>query len=137
MHAISWEATALLVIAHGSRSEEANDDTRHLAEALRGAGPFRWVVPAFLELAEPDIDGGAAECVRLGASRIIMLPHFLAPGLHVRHDLAEARDRLARRYPGVDVLLAEPVGRHPLLVDILKDRALATVVPPKSGQHQG
>jgi sirohydrochlorin ferrochelatase len=85
-------------------------------------------VASFLELAEPDIDGGAAECVRLGARRIIMLPHFLAPGLHVRRDLAAARDRLANQHPQVEVILAEPIGRHPLMLQILLDRA-RTVIP--------
>lgn len=117
--------TALLVIAHGSRSEEANEDTRYLTRELLQHGPYRIAVASFLELAEPDIDQGAAECVRRGARRIIMLPHFLAPGRHVRQDLAAARDRLAQRYPGVEVVLAEPMGRHPLVVQILLERASA------------
>src|SRR6266446_4415126 len=59
--------TALLLIAHGSRHESANDDTRALAAELVRREACRVAVAAFLELAQPDIDGGAAECVRLGA----------------------------------------------------------------------
>jgi sirohydrochlorin ferrochelatase len=115
--------TAVLLIAHGSRSEPANADTRHFAEELARRGPHPIAVAAFLELAEPDIDAGAARCVELGASRVILLPHFLSAGIHVGRDLTAACERLAARYPRVDFRLAEPLGRHPLLLDILSERA--------------
>ena len=43
--------TALLLIAHGSRQAEANDDLYNVAAALRRRGQV--VVESFLELAEP------------------------------------------------------------------------------------
>ena len=48
---------ALLLIAHGSRREASNQEVRELAARLeRIAGDrFGRVIPAFLELAEPDI----------------------------------------------------------------------------------
>jgi sirohydrochlorin ferrochelatase len=113
--------TALLLIAHGSRQPEANDDLHHLAAALRGRGYA--VVESFLELAEPDIDGGGRHCVEQGARRVVLLPYFLSAGVHVRRDLAAARDRLARRYPQVEFRLAEPLGRHPLLLEVVAERA--------------
>jgi sirohydrochlorin ferrochelatase len=115
--------TALLLIAHGSRHESANDDTRALAAELVRRSACRVAVAAFLELAAPDIDGGAAECVRLGARRVVLLPHFLSAGMHVREDLEAARIRLAVRYPEVEFRLAEPLGQHPLLLDVLTERA--------------
>jgi len=115
--------TALLLIAHGSRHDSANDDTRELAAELVRRGACSIAVAAFLEIAHPDIDAGAAECVRLGARRVVLLPHFLSAGMHVRDDLGAARQRLAERYPDVDVRLAEPLGRHPLLLDVLTERA--------------
>jgi sirohydrochlorin ferrochelatase len=113
--------TALLLIAHGSRQPEANDDLYHVAAILRGRGQA--VVEAFLELAEPDIDGGASRCVELGARRVVLVPYFLSAGVHVRRDLAAARDRLAGRYPHVEFVLAEPLGRHPLLPEVVAQRA--------------
>ncbi|HEX5269726.1 MAG TPA: CbiX/SirB N-terminal domain-containing protein, partial [Gemmataceae bacterium] len=129
--------TALLLIAHGSRQAEANDDLYHMAAALRRRGLA--VVESFLELAEPDIDGGAGRCVELGARRVVLLPYFLSAGVHVRRDLAAARDRLAARYPRVEFVLAEPLGRHPLLEEIVAQRAeeacRATIPPLPSGER--
>jgi sirohydrochlorin ferrochelatase len=117
--------TALLLIAHGSREPEANADLRHVAEALRRRGGYAWVEAAFLELAEPDADTGAARCVAHGTERVILVPYFLSAGVHVRRDLDAIRRRLAERYPAVEFRLAEPLGRHPLLIDVVAERARA------------
>src|SRR6516164_8710954 len=115
--------TALLLIAHGSRNEEANADLHHLAAALRQERTFAVVEASFLELAGPDIDTGGARCVAEGVERVVLLPYFLSAGVHVRRDLAEARSRLAARFPHVEFRLAEPLGRHPLLLDVVAERA--------------
>jgi sirohydrochlorin ferrochelatase len=123
--------TALLLIAHGSRQPEANDDLRHIAQVLRGQDPARMpatiVQASFLELAEPSIPQGARLCLAAGAERVVMLPYFLSAGLHVREDLQRFRDELSAAYPGAEFILAEPLGRHPLLIDIVLERAAAAL----------
>src|SRR5579884_3647081 len=104
------DRTALLLIAHGSREAQANDDLHHLADQLRRQGRYSIVEPSYLELAEPDIDAGGARCVEQGANRVILVPYFLSAGVHVRRDLSEARTKLAQRFPAVDFRLAEPLG---------------------------
>jgi sirohydrochlorin ferrochelatase len=115
--------TALLLIAHGSREPEANADLHFVADALRQSGDYCCVEASFLELAEPGIEAGAARCLAQGAEAIVLLPYFLSAGVHVRRDLTEYQRRLAERYPRVAFRLAEPLGRHPLLVEIVSDRA--------------
>lgn len=128
--------TALLLIAHGSRQPEANADLYHVTEGLERRG-HALVEASFLELAEPNIEEGGARCVGRGAERVVLLPYFLSAGVHVRRDLTAARDRLATRFPGVDFLLAEPLGRHPLLLDVVAERAREAVAnrcesPPRA-----
>ena len=115
--------TALLLMAHGSRRDEANADLFHVAAALRARGPYAIVEGSFLELAQPGIEEGAARCVAQGAERVILLPYFLSPGVHVRRDLSDLHHRLTERFPHVDFCLAEPLGRHPLLLDVVTARA--------------
>jgi sirohydrochlorin ferrochelatase len=121
--------TALLLIAHGSRQDEANADLRHVVEQLRRLGRFAIVEPCFLELAAPDIDAGAVRCVEQGAEKIVLVPYFLSTGVHVLRDLTTARDRLAERYRQVDIRLAEPLGRHPKLIEVVVERAAAAEIP--------
>jgi sirohydrochlorin ferrochelatase len=115
--------TALLLIAHGSRQDEANADLYHVVAEMRRRGEYAVVEASFLELVEPGIEAGAQRCVVQGARRVVMLPYFLSAGVHVRRDLAAMRQQLAQRYPHVDFWLAEPLGRHPLLLDIVAERA--------------
>lgn len=113
--------SALLLIAHGSRHKEANDDLHHVADELRKRR-HTIVEAAFLELAAPNIDEGAEICVNQGAEAVVLVPYFLSAGVHVRRDLTAAQERLSQRFPSVRFVLAEPLGRHPLLLDIVADR---------------
>lgn len=122
--------TALLLIAHGSRQEEANVDLLYIAAGLRAWG-WPIVKASFLELAEPDIYEGGASCVAQGAKRVILVPYFLSAGVHVRHDLAEARAKLAERFPSVDFRLAEPLGQHPLLLEVVAERVREAEMGPR------
>jgi sirohydrochlorin ferrochelatase len=114
---------ALLLIAHGSRRAEANADLEFVADGLRRRGRYPVVRVAYLELAEPTIAAGGAGCVADGAGEVILVPYFLSAGVHVRDDLEAARAELAGRFPGVTFRLAGPLGRHPLLLDVVEQRA--------------
>ena len=114
---------ALLLVAHGSRRPEANADLEFVAAALRDRGRYPVVRVSYLELAEPSIEAGGAQCVDAGATDVILVPYFLSPGVHVVEDLTAARAALAARFPHVRFALAEPLGRHPLLVDVVEQRA--------------
>jgi sirohydrochlorin ferrochelatase len=120
---------ALQLIAHGSRQPEANADLFQVVNELRGRGEYPIVEASFLELAKPSIDQAGARCVEQGAERVVLLPHFLSAGVHVQRDLTEARSKLAARFPEVEFLLAEPLGRHPMLLEILIERARAAEQP--------
>jgi len=115
--------TALLIIAHGSREAEANADLHHVVQGLRQRGAYALVEASFLELAEPGIEEGAARCVAAGASRVVLLPYFLSAGVHVRRDLTSICRALAETFPETSFHLAEPLGRHPLLLEVVADRA--------------
>ena len=122
---------ALLLIAHGSRQPEANADLVYVVEQLRQRG--RVIVEAsYLELAEPNIEEGGARCVAAGAECVVLLPYFLSAGVHVLRDLTAACDRLAKRFVGIEFRLAEPLGRHPLLLDVVTDRAREAVESPQN-----
>ncbi|OWK35851.1 sirohydrochlorin chelatase [Fimbriiglobus ruber] len=114
----------LLLMAHGSRRPEANADLTFVAEQMAARGRYDVVQVSYLELAEPSIPDGGALCVARGATDVVMLPYFLSAGVHVRDDMAAARDELAGRFPQVMFRLAEPLGRHPLLLDVVEQRAI-------------
>ncbi|MGL6074947.1 MAG: sirohydrochlorin chelatase [Fimbriiglobus sp.] len=114
---------ALLLIAHGSRRPEANADLDFVAAAMRERGEYAIIQTSFLELAEPSIAAGGELCVQAGAESVTMLPYFLSAGVHVREDMLEALAELSEKFPAVKFKLAPHLGRHPLLLDIVAQRA--------------
>jgi sirohydrochlorin ferrochelatase len=116
------KSTTLLLIAHGSRRMDANDDLAHLAQVLAQSGEFLHVQASYLELCPPTIIEGGIQCVTAGATCVVMVPYFLSAGVHVVEDLTAAQFELAKRFPTVAFLLAEPLGRHPLLAQIVTQR---------------
>ena len=115
-------ATAVLLIAHGSREHAANDDLIELAARIGARGEYPIVEACFLELAEPDIAQGGARCVERGATRVLMIPYFLSDGVHVRRDLNTARQELVSNYSGVAFELGPALGPHPLLDQLVIER---------------
>lgn len=114
--------TAVLLIAHGSRKVEANQELHDLAGRIRAEGIYSIVEPSFLELAEPDIRTGGSTCVSQGATRILMVPYFLSAGVHLQEDLKTARDELRDQFPEVEFRLAAALGPHPLLDRVVAER---------------
>ena len=117
------DKTALLLIAHGSRQDEANADLLYMVAEMRKTGDYAIVEGAYLELSAPTIKEATARCVAQGAEKVVLLPYFLSAGVHVRQDLTAIRQKLAKDNPSVEFSLAEPLGPHPLLLEIVVQRA--------------
>lgn len=114
--------TAVLLIAHGSKRQEANDDLLRLAELVTQRGSFHIVEVSYLDVVEPTIPMGARQCINRGARQVLMLPYFLSAGMHVVHDMQTHRDDLAREFPDVEFVLCPHLGLHPLMADIVMQR---------------
>ena len=113
---------AVLLIAHGSRRSEANDDLVKLAKLIDMRSQYDLVEVAYLELVSPTILEGGRVCVQRGATRVLMLPYFLSAGVHVVTDLEDVRRQLIAEFPHVDFQLCPHLGLHPLMADIVLAR---------------
>jgi len=115
--------TGLILFAHGSSVEAANEAVRNVARNVMAGGDFMRVVPAFLEVAVPDLRGAVKELAEAGAQRIIVVPYFLVPGIHLTRDLPGIVADLRRIYQGVSIEVTDSLDRHPALVEAVLDRA--------------
>src|SRR5215510_10937443 len=125
--------TAILVVGHGSRREEANEDVRLAALRIGERGKFPLVVAAFLEIAKPTIADGYAQLVAAVARRIIIHPYFLSLGRHTRADIPVAVQTAANCHAEVTFQITEPLAAHPLVIDAAIERVRATITqtPPR------
>ena len=112
---------ALLLIAHGSRRQQSNDEVVVLAEKLKNncSEQFTIVHAGFLELAEVLIPDGIKKCVEDGATEIIVLPYFLNSGRHVVEDIPNIVNDTRPKFPEVDIKLAQHLGASDLMMDLL------------------
>jgi len=112
---------ALLLIAHGSRREASNTEVRELAARLeRLAGNrFGCVIPAFLELAEPDIPTGVGLCAKHGATTVTAVPYFLSAGRHVANDIPAELEKAARKHQAITIHQSDYLGKHEAITELL------------------
>ncbi len=112
---------ALLVIAHGSRRAESNEEVRNLTVGLaaRARSDYPIVRCAFLELADPSIPDGIEHCIRAGATEVVVLPYFLSAGRHVVTDIPNEVRGKQEQYPHVNIRIADYLGASTGIPDLL------------------
>lgn len=112
---------SLLLVAHGSRRRESNDEVRRLTEVLRAksGARFHTVHCAFLELAEPSIPDGIQACIDGGAEEVVVLPYFLSAGRHVQQDIPGQVALKQREHPNVRIEIAPYLGAAEGVGDLL------------------
>ena len=115
----------LLLIAHGSRRQGANDEIAHLAERIASHedNDYDGVVPAFLEIAEPNIHQGISRCIELGADHIVVMPYFLAAGNHVNKDIPGEIACAQAGAPTVKFEMSQYIGASDAMAGLVLDCA--------------
>ncbi len=124
---------AVVLVDHGSRRAMANAQLEEVAKLVRERLPDRHVVAAHMELAEPDLAAAIDACVRDGANEIVIALWFLAPGRHGAGDIPRMVEQARARHPELRLLVAEPLGVHPGLIDALVDRVSEGEDPSRRG----
>ncbi len=102
---------ALLLIAHGSRNQEFNDEIGQLTQRLESLDHgFELSAYAFLEMADPDINTAIEDLVGRGAIDITILPYFLARGNHVLKDIPNQISQIQSKIPNVKLNMVAHIG---------------------------
>jgi sirohydrochlorin ferrochelatase len=114
--------TGILLFAHGSPVEEANQGVHDLARQVEAGGPYGYVRAAFLDGAQPDLLGGVQEAVEAGIDRLIVIPYFLTVGLHLRRDMPQLVAAAQERFPQVEITVGLSLEGHPLMPSIILGR---------------
>jgi len=112
---------ALLVVAHGSRREQSNEEVRKITSQIKGhtANVYGHVKCAFLELAEPSIPDGIEQCIAAGAQEVVVLPYFLSAGRHVATDIPAEVAGKQKAHPGVSIIIAPYLGAAEGIVELM------------------
>ena len=111
----------LLIVAHGSRREKANQEIVELSQKLAAKVNFDAVGAAFLELAAPSIPHAIDNAITAGASRVTLMPYFLSAGRHVEEDIPAIVDAARAKHPRIDIVLTPYLGQSKTMLDVIKE----------------
>ncbi|MDT8385141.1 MAG: CbiX/SirB N-terminal domain-containing protein [Gammaproteobacteria bacterium] len=118
---------ALLIISHGSRRAQSNDEVVQLCQLVSEhvEGDFDLVRAAFLELASPSIPEGIKRCVDDGAECVTIVPYFLAAGRHVAEDIPSIVNAARVEFPETMLSIAPHLGAFEGMARMLAEVARA------------
>lgn len=110
---------AIVLFAHGARDPEWAEPFRVIRDRVRAQRPGIAVELAFLEFMTPSLDEAVASLAAAGASRIGVVPLFMAQGGHLRREVPMMIARLRERHSRAEILLTPPIGSSPELLDAI------------------
>jgi sirohydrochlorin ferrochelatase len=114
--------TAVIILGHGSRSTGSETALRKVVAEMRKGG-HALVEHAFLQYVPPTPHEAMARCIGQGAERIVIVPFFLQAGAHVTRDIPELVAAARKEHPGIEFVVTDYVGAHPLMAQIVEELA--------------
>lgn len=112
----------VILLGHGSRREEANDEIREMARMVQEADPEGLYEVAFLSFGEPNIADATEALIEKGCEKIILMPMFLVTGNHIKRDIPSRMMLQKTTHPDVTFVLAKHFGTHSGIIKIIQER---------------
>ncbi len=113
--------TAVIILGHGSKNRGADETVRRIAAEVKKLGGYEIVEYAFLQYVRPTPHDALENCALQKAERIVIVPFFMQSGAHVTKNIPELVGKARKRHPGVDIVVTDYAGAHPLMAKIVKD----------------
>ncbi len=119
--------TGIILVGHGSKEPYNKETIEFYASKLKSRYDF--VSSAFMQINDPSIPTVMQRAIDAGMEKIIVVPVFLARGIHIDQDIPEElglkpgtkKRTLKAKDKEVLLVYAEPIGKDPRLIDILSD----------------
>lgn len=115
----------ILVVGHGSRSKEAKEVFAQITHKL-GESLGVEVEGCSMEISEPFIPETIQKMYEKGVRSIVVLPYFLYNGIHIKEDIPEILHKVKSEYTDLEISMAQPLGYHDALIDIIRERLAGT-----------
>ncbi len=113
----------LIIMAHGSRKEAANQEFITLVEAMKNNPlDYHRIEHCFLEIASPNLQTTVENLLNEGQTQFDLYPLFFNQGNHVSRDIPKQIQHIQERYPNCHIKqlsyfgqyqqLQETIGQH-------------------------
>lgn len=113
---------AVLYICHGTRKKSGVEEAIDFVQKTMKLVDAPIQQYCFLELAKPSILDGIDQCVKMGATKIAVVPVLLLTAIHAKKDIPEILEQAKEKYQTIEFCYGKPLGVQEKLVDILVER---------------
>ena len=118
----------LIIIGHGSKLPHNRENLEKLADILRKRSKFKTVEISFMVRNKPTIPDAIESLAKKGVSKIVLIPAFIAPGVHTTREIPELIE-LKEKEPllterGIELVYGEPLGADERIAEIIEEKAL-------------
>ena len=124
--------TTILLVGHGSRNRDGNNETLSFAAQWRERHPGWRIEVCFIEHAEVLLDDGLDRAAQ-GANKVVMIPFILNAAGHVKMELPAALNRARQRHPAVAFSVTRHLGMGSEIFAVLQgqlDRLMKQLAVP-------
>lgn len=115
---------AVVLFGHGARDPEWAGPMRRAQARILAEQPGHEVELAFLEFMSPTLEVAIDTLVRSGATRITVVPVFLAQGGHLKKDVPALVEVARARHPGCEIRQVLAAGESDEVVDAVARYAI-------------
>jgi precorrin-8X/cobalt-precorrin-8 methylmutase len=122
------DKTGLIIIGHGSKLPHNRENLEKLADILRKRAAFKTIEISFMIRNKPTISEAIESLAKKDVSKIVLIPAFLAPGVHTTREIPELIE-LKEKEPwlkerGIELVYGEPLGADERIAEIIEEKAL-------------
>ena len=114
--------TGVIVLGHGSRAEKVEAIFEKIVQQTRRKVDYDLVKKASMEFVEPNLAQTTAQMVEAGMKKIIIIPLFLFPGVHIQRDIPRLIEELEENYPQIEFVFARNLGAHEKIAEVIVER---------------
>ncbi|MCL2134521.1 MAG: sirohydrochlorin nickelochelatase [Candidatus Bathyarchaeota archaeon] len=122
------DSVGLILIGHGSKLPHNRENLEKIAAMICSRGKFKTVEIAFMVRDTPTVNDAVDMIVEKGVSKIVLVPAFLAAGVHTTEDipgLIDVKEREPKlKAKGIELVYGEPIGSDERIAEILEEKAL-------------
>jgi len=117
----------LLLVGHGSSLPYNKQLVEETGSLISRKDPGYIVKCAFMNLNKPTVEETLEEFRREDVDTVVVVPFFLAKGVHINKDIPELlglpegsyRGRLLKNGSEIPLIYADPIGSDPLLAELM------------------
>ncbi|WP_457555249.1 CbiX/SirB N-terminal domain-containing protein [Candidatus Pyrohabitans sp.] len=129
--------TGVVIVGHGSRLKETRGIYETIASAVQTESGYETRV-GYMKHHRPNLVEAVQSLIDEGYRRIVVVPLFIVPGLHVREDIPILLGKKEGELPefgysrinapgDVEIIYADAIGADPRLAEVVLDRVASAL----------